>query len=162
MPPAASPNSFREPKSKERTEQDLPSSHTVPCPAFVRPAGGSSSQDPQQAPAADVLQGLHELLQRLQQGGYICSYQLVWGSLPGGWPGDWAVSEPRLVDADDVLQQRTAIAPGSVFQVCVLRRDLAAEVVGVGGFMETVEGHRSRLVQCRIERCSHACVAIAA
>lgn len=92
----------------------------VSCPdcSLAPPAGSSSSHGPQQAAAADVLQGLQQVLQRLQQGGYICSYQLVWDSLPGGWPGDWATSEPQLVDAEDVLQQRTLIAPGSVFQVC--------------------------------------------
>lgn len=79
--------------------------------------GGSSSQ---QAPAAAVLSELQQLLQRLQQSGYICGYQLVWGSLPGDWPGDWAVSEPQFVDADDVLQQPEPIAGGSVFQVGLL------------------------------------------
>lgn len=70
-----------------------------------------------QAPAAAVLQALRELLQLLQQGGYICGYQLVWDSQPGGWPGDWATSEPQLVDAEGVLQQQGPITAGSVFQV---------------------------------------------
>jgi hypothetical protein len=77
----------------------------------------TGSGNTQQAPAAAVLSELQQLLQRLQQSGYICGYQLVWGSLPGGWPGDWAVSEPQYVDADDVLQQAEPIAGGSVFQV---------------------------------------------
>lgn len=93
--------------------QEAPTIIACVHPVFSPAAGGS-----RQAPAADVLLGLQQLLQRLQQGGYICGYQLVWGSLPGGWPGDWAVSEPQLVDAEDVLQQQAAIAPGSVFQVC--------------------------------------------
>lgn len=80
-------------------------------------AGGGSKQ----APAAEVLSALKQLLQRLQQGGYICGYQLVWDSLPGGWPGDWATSEPQFVDADEVLLQREPIPTDSVFQVgCAL------------------------------------------
>lgn len=95
------------------------SAHTDAAPLLLGYAhtGGSSSQ---QAPAATVLSELQQLLQRLQQSGYICGYQLVWGSLPGGWPGDWAVSEPQFVDADDVLQQPEPIAGGSVFQVGLL------------------------------------------
>lgn len=86
----------------------------APCLLGYAHTGGSSSQ---QAPAAAVLSELQQLLQRLQQSSYICGYQLVWGSLPGGWPGDWAVSEPQFVDAEDVLQQPEPIAGGSVFQV---------------------------------------------
>jgi hypothetical protein len=56
------------------------------------------------------------LLDLLQQRGYICGWQLVLGSLPGGWPADWSVSEQQLLGLEDLHQQEPFPA-GLLFQV---------------------------------------------
>lgn len=60
---------------------------------------------------------LQQLLQQLRYGGFICGYQLVWGSLPGSWPANWVTSEAPFVDADQAMMQQEPIAAGTVFQV---------------------------------------------
>jgi hypothetical protein len=68
------------------------------------------------APAAAVIASVQQLLDLLQQRGYICGWQLVLGSLPGGWPADWSMSEQQLVGLED-LQQQEPLPVGLVFQV---------------------------------------------
>jgi hypothetical protein len=89
-----------------------------------------------QVPAALLLQATRDLLSQLQAGGYLCGYQVVWGSLPGGWPGDWASSQPQLLGPDQQElqvppspggqqqqqqqqqeQQQQSLEPGFTFQV---------------------------------------------
>lgn len=83
----------------------------------------------QQAPAGVMLQSILDVLVMLQQGGYLCGWQLVWGSQPGSWPGDWTSREPQVVDADDVLQQQLLpLPPGSVFQIKAQTADIEAAV----------------------------------
>lgn len=46
------------------------------------------------APAGAVSEGaaaaaVSRLLDRLQAGGFICAWQVVWADQPGGWPPDW-------------------------------------------------------------------------
>jgi hypothetical protein len=59
-----------------------------------------------QVPAAAIITSVQQLLGLLQQRGYICGWQLVLGSLPGGWPADWSVAEQQVVGLEDVQQQQ--------------------------------------------------------
>jgi hypothetical protein len=67
----------------------LAHSETTGCFILLIPPGGG------RATAQQLVAACQGLLGRLQAAGYICSYQLTWGGLPGGWPADWA-SEPGL------------------------------------------------------------------
>jgi hypothetical protein len=67
-------------------------------------------------PAAAVISSVQQLLDLLQQRGYICGWQLTLGSLPGGWPADWSVAEQQVVGLQDVQQQQLLPA-GLQFQV---------------------------------------------
>jgi hypothetical protein len=69
-----------------------------------------------QVPAAAVISSVQQLLGLLQERGYICGWQLVLGSLPGGWPADWSVAEQQVVGLEDVQQQQQFPA-GLQFQV---------------------------------------------
>jgi hypothetical protein len=51
-------------------------------PPRGRPHPGAVSE----AAAARAVQRLFD---RLQSGGYVCGWQVVWGDQPGGWPPDW-------------------------------------------------------------------------
>lgn len=57
--------------------------------ALASPGGVASN-----AAAAEAVQ---RLMSRLQQSGYTCGWQLVWGEQPGGWPPDWYRTEPQVV-----------------------------------------------------------------
>lgn len=93
---------------------------TVPqhrqCHAPPPSAAFPASADRRRAPAAALIASAQQLLDLLQRRGYICGWQLVLGSLPGGWPADWSVSEQQLAGLEGV-QQQEPLPPGLVFQV---------------------------------------------
>ncbi|KXZ56651.1 hypothetical protein GPECTOR_1g587 [Gonium pectorale] len=47
-----------------------------------------------------ILTRVLPFLDFLKAGGYLCHYQVVMGSHPGGWPADWMVREPVIVYAE--------------------------------------------------------------
>uniref|UniRef100_A0A383VZF7 Uncharacterized protein n=1 Tax=Tetradesmus obliquus TaxID=3088 RepID=A0A383VZF7_TETOB len=91
----------------------------------LKEAAAASGEGGGKAPAAAVIKAVQQLLNLLQQRGYICGWQLVLGSLPGGWPADWSVAEQQLVGLEDLQQQQQQqLPPGLQFQQLVGLEDL--------------------------------------
>eukprot|EP00882_Tetradesmus_deserticola_P020951 GHRQ01022644.1.p1 GENE.GHRQ01022644.1~~GHRQ01022644.1.p1 ORF type:complete len:196 (+),score=84.50 GHRQ01022644.1:453-1040(+) len=94
------------------------------------------------APAAAVVDSMQQLLNLLQQRGYVCGWQLVLGSLPGGWPADWSVSQQQLVGMEDV-QQQEPLPAGLTFQV---KLHQPADIEGCVSLRQEEDGFWSRHV----------------
>eukprot|EP00879_Flechtneria_rotunda_P028266 GHRR01030363.1.p1 GENE.GHRR01030363.1~~GHRR01030363.1.p1 ORF type:complete len:315 (+),score=152.41 GHRR01030363.1:121-1065(+) len=86
-------------------------------PDIVKLVTAAAQGDAHQAPAAVLIPALRDVLNHLQQHGYLCSYQLVWDSQPGSWPADWAVSQQQVVGPEQLLEQQAPLAQGTIFQV---------------------------------------------
>ncbi|KAG1667070.1 hypothetical protein FOA52_000433, partial [Chlamydomonas sp. UWO 241] len=95
--------------------------------------GGRASQ-------AATLGLLTTLLDALKEGGYICSYQVVWGEAPGAWPGDWFVSQDRITGE---AASAGADARGTVFQ---LKLHQPADIAGSIALRAEEDGFWSRAV----------------
>ncbi|KAF6256925.1 hypothetical protein COO60DRAFT_59654 [Scenedesmus sp. NREL 46B-D3] len=100
----------------------------------------AAAADRRRAPAAALIASAQQLLDLLQRRGYICGWQLVLGSLPGGWPADWSVSEQQLAGLEGV-QQQEPLPPGLVFQV---KLQQPADIEGCVSLRQEEDGFWSR------------------
>lgn len=83
---------------------DLGSSQQQQLAQAAEQAGGK-------APVATLVTCMQQLLQQLKSDGYICAYQLVWGTAPGTWPADWATQPDVVGDVNDTAAQDASGLP---------------------------------------------------
>ena len=95
------------------------------------------------ASEAAVVSLIVRLLDRLKAGGYCCSYQLVWGELPGGWPGNWMTVQATLEGG--APEQATPAPAGLPFQIKLY---LPADIEGSIALRSEEEGFWPQLGAC--------------